>query len=228
VVDEKVLENSNQEFAPRLRSIRGKLARVKFLQGLESSQNSLVRYERGERIPDANFVAAVCRKYRVRADWLLSGEGPMYIEDARPGEMFSEVEAVAHYPLISWVQAGHWQPVIDNYQPGDGEMMVPSSKCLGARTFCLRVHGDSMEPTVPEGSIIFVDPDVHADNGSLAVVRLDDEQEVTFKKIVQDGAKRYLTPVNPRYPVMEVKTPATICGVVRRIQPPMPLAIDLK
>jgi SOS-response transcriptional repressor LexA len=74
-----------------------------------------------------------------------------------------------------------------------------------------------MEPNFPEGSIIIVDPDQHAENGSYVVVRMDDAVEATFKQLVIDGVEKYLKPLNPRYPIMRVNGRATICGVVRQM-----------
>ncbi len=118
-------------------------------------------------------------------------------------------------PLISWVQAGHWQEIVDNYQPGDGEEMVPIATKVGPHAFALRVRGDSMEPEFVEGDMIVVDPDRQAENKSFVIVRLDDAQEATFKQLIIDGSNRYLKPLNPRYPIMDINgKEANICGVV--------------
>ncbi len=226
--DEKKIGATQLGLGGRLREIRGKVSRADFAKGLDVALNSIIRYEKEQRVPDADFILAICEKYGIQLNWLLKGEGSKYLGQANTEPLGLGPQPVAYYPLISWVQAGQWQEVIDNYQPGDGEAMVGSTRKFGDRTFCLRVVGDSMEPKVPESSIIFVDPDHGATNGSLAVVRLDEEHQATFKKLVMDGDRQFLTPINPRYPVMEVNTPATICGVVRRIQVPGPEPVDVE
>ncbi len=124
-------------------------------------------------------------------------------------------------PLISWVQAGQWQEVIDNLSPGDAEEWLPCPVSHGDRTFVLRVRGESMlnpygRPSFMDGDLIFVDPDRHAEHGSLVVVRLDDEKGATFKKLVIEGDRKYLRPLNPAWPepMMQINGNATICGVV--------------
>ncbi len=42
--------------------------------------------------------------------------------------------------------------------------------------------------------------------------------EATIKKLVIDGPKRYLKPLNPAYPVIEIDSSCTICGVVRKVE----------
>lgn len=124
-------------------------------------------------------------------------------------------------PLISWVQAGHWSEVIDNFQPGDAEEWLPCPVPHGPRTFVLRVRGESMfnpygRPSFQEGDLIFVDPDREPTNGSLVVVRLDDSKEAMFKKLVIEGDKCYLRALNPAWPepIIPIDEDATICGTV--------------
>src|SRR5690242_17107950 len=142
------------------------------------------------------------------AEWIATGAGNARVKggkkaDTRPGP------AVASVPLISWVQAGQWNEVVDVYRPGEGEKPVFTTRKVGPRAYALRVVGDSMEnpngrPTYPQGSIIIVDPDREALHGSAVIVRLDDSEQVTFKQLVVEGGIRYLKPLNPRYPIMKV------------------------
>lgn len=124
-------------------------------------------------------------------------------------------------PLISWVQAGEWTEITDNFAPGDAEDWLPCPVKVGPHAFVLRVRGESMynphgRPSFQNGDLIFVDPDRHADHGSLVVVRLDDSKEATFKKLIVEGDKRYLRALNPAWPekMIQINGNATICGVV--------------
>jgi SOS-response transcriptional repressor LexA len=119
--------------------------------------------------------------------------------------------------LISWVQAGAFVEAVDNYPPGDAEdwVALPTGRC-GPKTFALRVIGESMEPDYQNGDIIFVDPDVTAEQGKAVVVCLDERNEVTFKKLVIDGQRRYLRPLNPSWQtqIIDLSPDARIVGVV--------------
>lgn len=124
-------------------------------------------------------------------------------------------------PLISWVQAGAWSEVIDNFAPGDAEEWLPCPIAHGPRTFVLRVRGESMwnphgRPSLQEGDLVFVDPDRDAVHGSVVVVRLDDEREATVKQLVVEGSRRFLRAANPAWPdpILQVDGNAKICGVV--------------
>lgn len=120
-------------------------------------------------------------------------------------------------PEISWVQAGQWQEIIDNYHPGDFERVIPVSKKMSPRSFALRVRGDSMADKFPEGCTIVVDPEFEPNNGSYVIARINDATEATFKQLVLDAGRAYLKPLNPRYPIIEIDEHTSICGVVRHM-----------
>lgn len=120
-------------------------------------------------------------------------------------------------PLISWIQAGAWSQIVDNFSPRDADDWMPCPSKYGPRTFALRVRGVSMEPKYQDGDIIFVDPDAEATHGKNIVVRLDDESEATFKQLVIEGEDKFLKPLNPDWPgpkLIQINGNATICGVV--------------
>ncbi len=125
-------------------------------------------------------------------------------------------------PVISWVQAGAWEEIIDNFQPGDAEEWRPTTANCGPNAFALRVKGDSMVnptgfPSIPEGSVVIVDPDGQADSGRIVVAKLEDSQEATLKRLVIDGPNRYLKALNPDYKPIEINGNCRIVGVVRQI-----------
>lgn len=150
--------------------------------------------------------------------WLETGLGTMLAVNEKRADYNVEQgpDIRGTVPLISWVQAGSWCGVVDNFAPGDAEDWMPCIKRVGPHAFALRVRGVSMEPKYQDGDIIFVDPDVAAEHGKNVIVRLDDAQEATFKNLVVEGSRRFLRPLNPDWPekMIEVNGNATICGVV--------------
>ena len=94
-----------------------------------------------------------------------------------------------------------------------------TTKDVGPHAFALRVRGDSMEnprgrPSYPAGCIIIVDPAVTAKPGDRVIARLENTKEVTFKQYEEDAGRKYLKPLNPQYPTLEITEGATFCGVV--------------
>ena len=119
-------------------------------------------------------------------------------------------------PLISWVQAGQWENVIDNLGPGEGERIETTYKAK-SHTYALRVRGDSMEPKFPAGCIIIVEPEECPSPGQFVVIRQNGD-EATFKQYIEDGSSKFLKPLNDRYPIMEMRKDAVFCGVVKKME----------
>lgn len=124
-------------------------------------------------------------------------------------------------PLISWVQAGTWSDLADPYAVGDAEDWLPCPVPHGPRAYCLRVRGDSMnnptgKPSYADGDIIFVDPDKEAKHSDRVIVRLDDQQEGTFKQLMVEDGRKMLKALNPEWKprYVEINGNATITGVV--------------
>ena len=117
-------------------------------------------------------------------------------------------------PLISWVQAGMFCTTIDLEQPGVAEDWVKTTVPVKAHTYALKVVGDSMEPTFPEGIIIIVEPEMEANSGDFVIAR-NENHEATFKQLIKDGSEWFLKPLNPRYPIRLLTSTDEICGVIR-------------
>lgn len=124
-------------------------------------------------------------------------------------------------PLISWVQAGDWSEAIDNFAPGDAEAWIPCPACHSGRAFALRVRGISMynpggDFSFRDGDIIFIDPMRQPIHGSFVVAKMMDSNEVTFKKLIFEGNKKYLYALNPDWKdrIIEIDGNCVVCGVL--------------
>ena len=125
-------------------------------------------------------------------------------------------------PLISWIQAGSWQEISDEFHTGDAEEWRETTANVGPRAFALRVVGDSMTApvglSIPDGAIVVIDPDTQPVNGSIVVAKLTDSQEATLKRLVIDGPRRYLKALNPAYPMLEINGNCVIVGVAKKVE----------
>ena len=106
-------------------------------------------------------------------------------------------------PVISWVVAGKWREVFDEFEPGDADVWIESD-VKGENIFALRVAGDSMEPEFHEGEVVIINPHLETQPNDFVVVK-NPEGEATFKQLKKYGESWVLHPLNPRYPDIEVK-----------------------
>ena len=142
-------------------------------------------------------------EYRVsgiRGDWGWVEKGLPNIEPAPDKE--------GDIPLISWVQAGEWSEIIDNFHPGDAEDWVSAFKKVGKNSFALRIKGSSMEPMFAPGDIVIIDPTVQPETGRFVVAKIDSDNgengEATFKQFIRDGNQIFLKPLNDMFPLIDM------------------------
>ena len=122
------------------------------------------------------------------------------------------------YPVISWVAAGAWAEAVEPYPAGFSDSYEFSEYDSKGMAFWLKVKGDSMTApagqSITEGTLILVDTEAEVAPGKLVVAKLPDSNEATFKKLVSDGGRLFLKPLNPSYPIEAVDENCRIVGVV--------------
>lgn len=144
-------------------------------------------------------------------------KGSLHDRNVEPGP-----DVRGKLPLISWVQAGAWESIVDNFAVGDAEEWLLSPIQTSENAYYLRVRGLSMynpagEPSFRENDLVLVEPQSYAESGALVIVRLEDQKEATFKQLIVEDGKKYLRALNPDWPnrIIQVNGNATICGVVK-------------
>jgi SOS-response transcriptional repressor LexA len=188
-------------------------------------QSTISDLERGRNDSSMDLIP-LASALQCRPEWLKTGKGEKayqevtgttdtsYDVNVSPGP---DIKGMV--PLISWVQAGLFCEAPDLLAPGDAMDWLPCVQKLGPHAYALRVQGDSMTATYgrsyPEGCIIFVDPDCPVTNGCRVIAKIPDANEATFKVYSEDAGKRYLKPLNPQYPIIEMTEAMTLCGVVK-------------
>lgn len=119
-------------------------------------------------------------------------------------------------PLISWVQAGSMTEATDLLAPGVADDWIPTTAPINRHTYALQVRGDSMEPDIPDGSVVIVEPDMDPLPGDY-VIAGNGDAEATLKQLIRDGGEWFLKPSNPRYPVRPLGD-GKVVGVVRSLE----------
>ncbi|WPN45116.1 LexA family protein [Pseudomonas sp. P8_241] len=163
---------------------------------------------------------ALAKATGFRAEWLAIGEGAeTELSDSNVKDTRQPVESF-RYPVISWVAAGDGRKLIGSFPPGFSDRYELSDYNSKGPAFWLEVKGDSMTSpvgtSVTEGTLILVDTEADVQSGKLVVAKLADSDQATFKKLVDDGGRRYLKPLNPAYPTEMCAENCRIVGVVVR------------
>lgn len=208
----------NETIGDRIRARRKelKLSQVKlaFLVGV--SNVAISQWERDETEPTGDNLLSLSSALKCQPQFIIRGNtvssnNVQYqsIEPRRPrGE----------YPLISWVSASIWCETIESYHLDGIDRWYETALDCSEGSFWLEVKGDSMTApsglSIPEGTVILVDPEIEPINGKLVVAKLENENETTFKKYVVDAGNKYLKPLNPQYNLIPINGNCRIIGVV--------------
>lgn len=194
----------------RLELTQQELANVSGLK-----QSDISKIERGQ-ILRTTAVPALARALRCNPHWLDTGDGRAEWDNQNNTAAAPSLRG--EVPLISWVQAGQWGEIVDNFQPGDAEEWIATTARVGRNAFALRIVGDSMAPKIPDGSIVIFDPAKHYQHASLVLAKRTGDQVATFKQLWYDGATPYLKPLNDRYPMLEMPQDSRIIAVAVRLE----------
>lgn len=186
---------------------------TKFAERMGISFQAVAKVRDGGSFGTKNNIKAA-RLFGLNSDWLASGKGPKKAVEQDPSNV-GTVSARKTVPLISWIKAGSWGDVQDEFQPGQADEWVDSyENGTGANAFALRVTGDSMtspypgDLSFPDGTIIIVDPERSSNAGDFVVAKDVGTQTATFKRLAYDAGRWYLKPLNPTYPSIEIDDPS--------------------
>lgn len=185
-------------------------------------QPVISQLETGKNLQSAHL-AKLAHLCGVSAIWLSEGIGDMLLGsgvEVPVVEHAAQLDIVFRYPVISWVAAGAWTEKVEQDRQKLADSYEMSDYRSEGLAFWLEVKGDSMTSpigqSVPEGSLILVDTGTHAQPGKLVIAKLASSDKATFKKLVDDGGRKYLKPLNPNYPMEKCGPDCRVIGVVVR------------
>lgn len=208
-------------FGERMKALREQRgwSQAQLAEAVGISQVSIAKIEKGG---DTKHGAKIAAALGTTAEELSGIKSPTPSRATEPMVGYvAESPAPSLVPLISSVQAGNWCEIAGSLRPEDAEAWLPCPVRHGPGTFCLHVEGESMsnpggKPTYEPGDVIFVDPGRAAQPGDRVVVRLEAQQQATFKQYLEEDGRKFLRALNPdwRPKFIEINGEATICGVV--------------
>ncbi len=118
--------------------------------------------------------------------------------------------SLGRIPVINKVAAGYPAEFTDlDYPASVADEYIACPDVSDPQAFAARVVGDSMEPDYKEGEIVVFSPALPTPSGSDCFVRLEKNNETTFKRVFFEGREGgdasdiefvRLQPVNAEYP----------------------------
>jgi repressor LexA len=168
---------------------------------------TLQRWEKGEQVPDSNYLLRLARVIGVRAEWLLTGEGEMFPSQPSQSniipfqkERLIKNVTLTEIPLLASVPAGKTNAM---YYPDHADRFVTVDNIKDKSAFALVVKGNSMSPKIEDGDIVVISPQQEARSGDICVIRVNDED--VLKKIKIDEHYVHLIPLNTDFEPLTVR-----------------------
>ena len=155
------------------------------------SKSTIGNYERGDRVPDADMLNRYRAASGVSGDWLISGEGEMF--PAAAVIVKSDEMSFIRLPTYPDVRASAGPGAITTLEQADGVMsfdprFLRDQGATPEKCTVIWAHGDSMVPTIPDGSALIVDhSQTEVKNGSIMVIGVGEDLLVKRVRRRLDG-----------------------------------------
>jgi len=166
----------------------------------------------------SEHVFAVSKALDINPEWLINGCGEKESSNVVPlTHNNGHLVKMRKIPVVSSTTGGQWEDVVDNFSIGDAERWIDAPDSVSDKSFALVIVGESMQPTIPDGATIIIDPQAHYKHRSIVVVRQNGNSEATCKRLIYDGSTPYLQADNPLYGSPALMDDAVIVGVVKQV-----------
>ena len=204
----------------------------RFALSIGVSQTTLSNMFNRDSVPKSDLLAKIIDVHSVNPSFLLTGEGPMFLEEPSPPAVLAASAPSRHGSLreLREVLEGRLVPFLSQLvSAGPGEELEPYDESAGLICLpegeargdlrALRVRGDSMEPTLRPGDIVVCDLGGWRGDG-LYVLRDNESAYVKRVRRVREGLE--VMSDNPAYaswscPLEELVVVGRVCYSVIRL-----------
>ncbi|MDO4355809.1 MAG: XRE family transcriptional regulator [Clostridia bacterium] len=184
--------HSTDTFGARLRQARrdAQLTQKELAQRIGALHNSVSQWETNVTRPSPDMVRALCEALHVTADHLLGlDEGSVGL----PAPNLIRVHT-RKVPVLGDIAAG--EPIVAEREYGEYADVDDACRC----DLALHVAGDSMEPLIHRGDLVFLQLADDVDDGQIAAVLIDDT--ATLKRVYHTRNGLQLVSENHKYAPM--------------------------
>ncbi|MEM5623556.1 XRE family transcriptional regulator [Bacillus thuringiensis] len=133
------------------------------------------------------------------------------LTEDKPSNIYEAPIHPVKVPILGKIACGLPICAEENYEGYRYEMpdILPRGE-----VYYLEAKGNSMEPTIPNGSFVLIRKQDDVENGEIAAVQVNGDTEATLKRVKKQGDVIILMPDNSSYEplIITATTPARIIG----------------
>lgn len=160
-------------------------------------KSAMSMYVSGQRSPRQNRLSDLAEAYGVSETWLMGYDVPMKSDSENHLNISNIYPIEVHkLPMLGEIACGE-----PKYTNEDRESYVDAGTDVKA-DFCLKAKGDSMiNARIHDGDIVFIRRQDIVENGEIAAVVVNNDNEATLKRFYyyRERATLILKPENPEY-----------------------------
>ncbi|WP_288490096.1 LexA family transcriptional regulator [uncultured Limosilactobacillus sp.] len=211
-----MVENSIASQIKKLRNGRG-WTQPQLADKLSVSKQTISNWETGIKVPRMGSLQKLADLFNVKIGEITNAS--IEYDDAsilnKPSNIIyplSDSLQRVKIPIIGEIACG--DPItaeenIEGYTEETFEKPIPSGTL-----FALRCKGHSMEPTIHDGSLVTIREQPTVEDGEIAAVLVDGDNEATLKRVKHQGDLIMLIPDNKEYDpiILDKNNPGRIVG----------------
>lgn len=199
---------SNEEVIKYLNELRKqqKISISELARKVDMSKSTVSQYFNGKLQFPLNRAHDFARVLGVTTDDLLG----LDLSKVNP------VNGLTKVPLLGTIACG--DPILADENIA-GYLSEPTDFLPSGKLFYLRAKGQSMDPTIKDGSLVLIRQQPDVEDGEIAAVLFTDDNEATLKRIKRAGPTVILMPDNREYEpiIASNNNPVRILGKAVRV-----------
>lgn len=211
-----MVENSIASQIKKLRKSRG-WTQPQLADQLSVSKQTISNWETGIKVPRMGSLQKLADLFNVRIGEITNAsidDNDIFKINKSSNVIYPLSDSLQRVkiPIIGEIACG--DPItaeenIEGYTEETFEKPIPSGTL-----FALRCKGHSMEPTIHDGSLVTIREQPTVENGEIAAVLVDGDNEATLKRVKHQGDLIMLMPDNKEYDpiILDKNNPGRIVG----------------
>ena len=181
---------------------------------ISMSKSALSQYVNGKQEPDQHRIYLLSKVLDVSEAWLMGFDVPKHRNEAIPSNLIP-IKQTKLIPVIGRIACG--APILADQNIIDS-IAFPVELLPSGEIFFLECRGDSMMPTIQDKALVMVRKQENVEDGEIAVVLLNGDEEATLKRIKRQGDLIMLLPDNTNHPPIVIQPTDTIRIVGKAIK----------
>lgn len=194
------MDNLNKYIGSKIRAIRESkhMTAEQLGHKLGVSRATITRYETGVRKTNQDSLFKLAEALNVSINDFFPSHN---INPAKPSNieyLYDSNTVVLRIPLLGKIAAGTPITAVENIDDYVTEIFDKDDVPKGG-LFALRTNGHSMEPTIPDNSIIIFREQPSVEDGEIAAILVNHDEEATVKRVKHIKGITMLIPDNKKY-----------------------------